>query len=378
MDIVIDPLFSEQTDSAIPGYFVRSTALLNVEDPQEPQQFVDTERPTTQEIIEQLYQNHLTQPETGVVIAIHGYNTGSASGNKEKNWQGWYQPLCHYANADRFINQPGDRFVFLGYRWPSESLKQKHIWGTALKSLPVILKFLLVGGLILTIVSIIALLISPAWIWNVLLALGVFGFSLIFCLYMLRVSVYFRDTYRATYFGVNDLVELIRQLDQGLVQSKLDELLTEQTLYAQLSTRFPELQSIDPKLLFPATQRIRQELSQRSDLILDLDNRTFQGFLQKLQQYPEVSSVIETQFLPDLIQQLDAIETQFRQEAHDYWKRRPLKLSFIGHSMGAHVTTQTIGFYRMCLILALLARSAQLSLKNCLRLALVMCFVWRD
>jgi len=342
MDIVIDPLFPEQTDAAIPGYFVRSTALLNVEDLQEPQQLVDTERPTTQEIIEQLYQNHLTQPDTGVVIAIHGYNTGSASGNQEKVWQGWYQPLCNYANTDRFINQPGDRFVFLGYRWPSESLKQKHIWRAALKSLPVILKFLLVGGLILAIVSTIGLILSPAWIWNVLLALGVFGFSLIFCLYVLRVSVYFRDTYRATYFGVNDLVELIRQLDQGLVQSKLDELLTEQTLYANLTTRLPEVQNIDPKLLFPALQRIKQELSQRPDLILDPDNTTFQGVLQKLQQYHEVSSVIETPSLPNLVQQLDAIETQFRQQAYDYWKRRPLKLSFIGHSMGAHVTTQTI------------------------------------
>lgn len=342
MDILIDPLFPEQTNSAIPGYFVRSTALLNVEDLQDPQQLVDTERPTTQEIVEQLYQNHLTQKGAGVVIAIHGYNTGSASGNQEKVWQGWYQPLCNYANVDRFINQPGDRFVFLGYRWPSESLKQKHIWGAALRSLPVILKFLLVGGFILAIVSIIALILSPAWFWNVLLALGIFGFSLIFCLYILRVSVYFRDTYRATYFGVNDLVELIRQLDQGLVQRKLDELLTEQTLYAQLMHKMPELQRIEPTLLSTATQRIRQELSRRSDLILDLENKTFQVFLQRLQRYPEVSTIIEAQFLPDLIQQLDAIERQFRQQSHDYWKRQPLQLSFIGHSMGAHVTTQTI------------------------------------
>ena len=39
-------------------------------------------------------------------------------------------------------------------------------------------------------------------------------------LYLLRLIVYFRDGYRATTYGVPDLVDIIRLLDEALADSK--------------------------------------------------------------------------------------------------------------------------------------------------------------
>jgi hypothetical protein len=340
MDILIENLLPDQSNLAIPGYFVRSTAPRNVED---RQNLVDRDRPVIQDVVKRLYANHTrSQQETGVVIAIHGYNTGSANEN-ETVWDGWYQPLCTYANYDDpFIRQDPNRFVFLGYRWPSESVAQKNNLCNAFKALPFLLKTLLISGAALALLSFILLLAIGAVWWAIPLGLGVFGLSLVICLVLLRFSVYFRDTYRATYFGVNDLVELIRQLDQGLVQLKMAELLPDQALFDRVLTDIPDLQGLDYSAFLGAVNTIRRERDKRPDLIIQLDDVRFQQFVQRLQSFSGIDSVIDPSILPRLVLQLDVIQAETLQQAESYWKRRPIKLSFIGHSMGAHVTTQTI------------------------------------
>jgi hypothetical protein len=340
MDILIENLLPDQSNLAIPGYFVRSTAPRNVED---RQNLVDRDRPVIQDVIQRLYDNHIrSQQETGVVIAIHGYNTG-ATDDTETVWDGWYQPLCTYANYDDpFIRQDPNRFVFLGYRWPSESVAQKHNLRTAFRALPFLLKTLLITGTAVALLSLILLLaIGAAW-WVIPLSLGVFGLSLVVCLVLLRFSVYFRDTYRATYFGVNDLVELIRQLDQGLVQLKMAELLPDQALFDRILTDIPDLQGLEYSAFLGAVNTIRRERDKRPDLIIQLDDVRFRQFIQRLQSFSGIDSVIDPSVLPHLVLRLDAVQAETLQRAETYWKRRPIKLSFIGHSMGAHVTTQTI------------------------------------
>jgi pimeloyl-ACP methyl ester carboxylesterase len=324
MDIVIENLFPDQADLAVPSYFVKSTAPRHVEDRHHQ---VDRDRPMLQDVVKRLYDNHSrSQQETGVVIAIHGYNTGSADEHETD------APIC----------QDPNRFVFLGYRWPSESVMQKNNLKNAFRALPFLLKTLLLGGFGVAVLSFGLLLAIGAVWWALPLAIGVFGFALVICLVLLRFSVYFRDSYRASYFGVNDLVELIRQLDQGLVQQKMADLLTDQQLYDRVLSDLPALQGLDYSAFLGATQTIRRELGKRPDLIIQLDDLRFQQFVQRLQAFSGIDGVIAPELLPPLVMQLEIIQAETLQQAQIYWKRRPIKLSFIGHSMGAHVTTQTI------------------------------------
>lgn len=66
--------------------------------------------------------------------------------------------------------------------------------------------------------------VSAAY-WAFIVFLAFFGilFSIVLTLVGLRLVVYFRDTYRATRFGVPDLVELIRQIDKSTFEIKLLE-----------------------------------------------------------------------------------------------------------------------------------------------------------
>ncbi|MGC8710875.1 MAG: alpha/beta hydrolase [Leptodesmis sp.] len=54
----------------------------------------------------------------------------------------------------------------------------------------------------------------------IVLFLVIIPVSIILALILLRLSTYFRDNYRATNYGVPDLVELIRQLDLAVVQMR--------------------------------------------------------------------------------------------------------------------------------------------------------------
>ncbi|RCJ30321.1 hypothetical protein A6769_33825 [Nostoc punctiforme NIES-2108] len=272
MDILIDNLFIEPDcapeSQRIPGYLIRSTARANVEDLQDIKE--DNTRPTIKTIINLLYTKSKNCPKNsdklGVVIAIHGYNTGGA--NSDLNilpvtneaitdgiWKN-YQQLCKYVNSNALISQKSDSLMFLGYRWPSETITGQNII-TSLSTLPFLLKVLLWGSLIMTIASVLLFFWFSSPMFVVPVVLGTFGFSIVFSLIILRVIVYFRDSYRAINYGVHDLVELIRQLDKGLIE------------------------------------------------------RCF-------------------------------LEVKSEEKAQNYWKQHPIKLSFIGHSLGSQVTTQAV------------------------------------
>lgn len=345
MNILVENLFRDRRDLVIPGFFIRSTAPDNVEDEHLPD--VDSDQPTIQDVIEILYQNSATgSPDSGLVIAIHGYNTGP-DGSRDGVLEDWYQPLCTYVNQDNFLQKKQNNLVFLGYRWPSESLKRKNIRKDAFSALPILLRILAVTGLLVTIVGVVikflfgvASATALTFLAVILTITGTFGFAIVASMFLLRISVYFRDSYRATYFGVPDLVELIRQLDQGLVNRKISETLTEESIYEKITDRIPATQTFDKTAFLGTLRIIRSELNKRSDLRIDEADPKFQYFLQVLKKKMPVT--IDNLTLIKIITRIIAIEGLAYSAAQEYWQTHQIKLSFIGHSMGGHVTSQVI------------------------------------
>jgi hypothetical protein len=255
MDLFIDYLFENSQSLPVPGYAVRSTAPINVETEVSEQR--DIAKPRLQQVIDCLYANSNTgAKDPGLVIAIHGYNTGAGIDEGRSVRQGWYTQLGNAVNQDPFTQTRTNNYLFLGYLWPSETISKDNL-GNSYKALPFLLGLVWWGGIGLAIAGIILAIVFSAPLAIILTILGVFLFAMVFCLFLLRVIVYFRDSYRASNFGVLDLVELIRQLDQGLMERKM-----------------------------------RDGLSYEAAL--------------------------------------------------EYWQNNPIKLSFLGHSMGAHVTAEVI------------------------------------
>jgi hypothetical protein len=246
------------------GYYVTSTAKINVEDAQ-----ISTviNVPSALQAIADYLVNS-SSPE--VTISVHGYATNHQSARERTD------KLYNYALQ---VCEPKTHVLF-GYLWPSEnpiqddsqtvgppvSVLQKIQYG--LQALPTALIGTLISTLLLLLVTLALILgaagqggvvsyvlmaILPAiaaivllklggaanlltglpvgiglfallltWLsfqqWQqVILPLGLslfgFGFTLIFALVALRLTTYFRDQYRATNYAVADMVELIRQLD---------------------------------------------------------------------------------------------------------------------------------------------------------------------
>ncbi len=210
----------------IPGYFVVSTAPINVED-QPP---VDPEANPYGAIVEitQYLKQHEENAE--IVVIIHGYNT------PQSGVENWYKQACEEI-SQRYGNLPKG-LIILGYRWPSEQITEDESGKFAAKrrfadqSLPLLLRMTsrlgLLGviiGVILSVVGFVGLGLNYSihslflLITSGIVLLSSFFLVVpIFTLVLLRLSVYFRDAFRASNYGVADLVELIRQLDNSLVK----------------------------------------------------------------------------------------------------------------------------------------------------------------
>jgi hypothetical protein len=223
--------FKKNNQEKIPGYLVVSTAKLNVETEEDNshryfssvanKKFFNLNdgeaEPSTQQMIEKISQSLQSSPDPEIIINIHGYS--STPSDTETGCKKIYE----YINTH--IEQ-ANKYIFIGYRWPSEnpvktdesgSFRQKLI--NALSSLPTLLAINLALGLTISILSTIALLFlnilsnGAVHFFTALLILSGIVSSIIFTLIILRISTYFRDIYRASNYGTTDLVELIRQLD---------------------------------------------------------------------------------------------------------------------------------------------------------------------
>jgi len=219
-----------QDDSPFLAYFVASTAPINVED----QQATDISDP--QELIDEISQ-YLNQHkgDAEILIVIHGYNT-SKTGVKK-----WFESIYHHL-ATHYSKSRSKGLLLIGYRWPSEqivpdsseveeagsSFRNKR--QSAKKALPVILGKVsrwgtigFIGGMVCSVASIVMVTLQASnsviflIIFLTLTLLSLMALAPILTILIFRLIAYFRDAYRATNFGVADLVELIRQIDNTLL-----------------------------------------------------------------------------------------------------------------------------------------------------------------
>jgi len=123
----------------------------------------------------------------------------------------------------------GRNQVFFGYRWPSENLVSVHEKRLlhalhalqALQSLPTLPRGLWFTSGVVSVVLLARMMRAAPAGWREAALLGLLLLSVgvttvIATLVLLRLSVYFRDSFRASYYGAPDLVELVRQLDYRL------------------------------------------------------------------------------------------------------------------------------------------------------------------
>ena len=227
--------FKKNNQGKIPGYLIVSTAKLNVETSSDNsnkylssvankeffKNINDGEaEPSASDMIEKIAKSLQSSSDPEMIINIHGYS--STPSDTEIGCKKIYE----YVNTHI---QQANKYIFVGYRWPSENpiktdesgdFGQKLI--NAFSSLPILLAISLVVGLIISIWSAITLLFlnilsnSTVHFFTGMLILSGIVSVIIFTLIILRLSTYFRDTYRASNYGVTDLVELLRQLDFSL------------------------------------------------------------------------------------------------------------------------------------------------------------------
>lgn len=350
MDYLVDDLCPDQEidgqQLVVPGYFVNSTAPISIEDAARIP-ITDDTLPTISDVVECLYQNGQSDAEyLGLVVQIHGYNTGvkqtvengEIKYGKDGIREGWQQ-VCRYINHDdAAINRNLNSFVYVGYRWPSESVPSN--FKDAREALPVVLKGLFWGGLLFTLLGLLLLLRSPLFV--ILVILGVAMATIVASLFLLRIIVYFRDNYRANNFGVPDLVEFIRQLDQGLIKRTVI-----QPLFQQVETVLQAESNLKPELLRKAIRKTWEELETRPELLDQKDEAGFtlllqQGHLKLLKQRSLATVSDQTwQNIFRAFVAADQPKTDYP-AAETFWNQRRIRLTFVGHSMGAFVTTQVV------------------------------------
>lgn len=100
----------------------------------------------------------------------------------------------------------------------------------AFEALPTLPFKVFTRGLILVAIALVLLMVLSPFrdllirdLLSLVAFLSMIPVSIILAIILLRLSTYFRDSYRATNYGVPDLVELIRQLDLAIMQARQTE-----------------------------------------------------------------------------------------------------------------------------------------------------------
>ncbi|MGF1517718.1 MAG: alpha/beta hydrolase [Nodosilinea sp.] len=227
--VIVEMDDTRGVEGNVPGYFVMSSAPPNIDKVEEASE--TTQRRAAQgiaAIADHLHRMMTTQGDAELVIAVHGYNTN------RKGVEDWYQDIFKYANRHDAMVQSRPNRIFIGYRWPSENveLSGKKIL-ESLSALPPLPRDLLFTGALCALALLIFELFATVRlsVWGFFLSLGLMLFValglLMAALVVLRLVVYFRDSYRADNFGVLDLVELLRQIDLALLECTATEMMAE-------------------------------------------------------------------------------------------------------------------------------------------------------
>jgi hypothetical protein len=212
--ISVTPIVANPTRKPkIPGYMISSTASINVEGDETNQetQFLSDPILTIKQIAEYIYKNSCQGKSIEIITQIHGFNTPFQKSKKM------------YFEANEWIQNNVDsdshsQLIFFGYCWPSEGMKLL-AWRQAYRALPLWLQiFMWMGFLISFLNGFYIIFVKPSHYFLVVLcAIAAVTFiTLVITLMFLRLSTYFRDSYRANNYGVVDLIQFFKAFEQEL------------------------------------------------------------------------------------------------------------------------------------------------------------------
>jgi hypothetical protein len=214
-------------------YFIESTAPDSVEERVDPGgkpldglTLIDPDQ-AVKDIALTLTPEHEPEVDANLVVMVHGFNT------PRERALDFYAKALEAIEIDRekLFGDAARRTVCVGYRWPSERIGS--VLRSSLSALPVFPLIILTASVlaIALCVWIVAALLTLAGVFETDLTRHLLTIIVIVCglliivivvLALLRAIVYFRDVYRATNYGVPDLVEVIRQIDREAVQRLRD------------------------------------------------------------------------------------------------------------------------------------------------------------
>jgi hypothetical protein len=213
--------------TTIPTYFIESTAPDNVDDTvPEPSGPLDGLAPiNSDDAITEIAKALANGRNPNLVVMVHGFN------NPEPAVLRTYTAAAMAIEGDEAIkNRQG--LVCVGYRWPSEKMGQprRGTWD----AMPTLPTWIFNFGLIVLGLTFLVFwwgLEANRWsFWHVfgyvwdpggfhlVILVGWTVAGLILTAALLRTIVYFRDNYRATNYGVPDLIQIIRAIDAEILK----------------------------------------------------------------------------------------------------------------------------------------------------------------
>jgi hypothetical protein len=366
----------------IPGYFVASTAPINVEGDimakhkQQvqalPQLSTQLEEIELNQLAELLYQRLTDSSRSDldlveVVISINGFSNSLAA-TKQR-----VEEIYQYINKDncpQFQNQASN-LMYIGYRWPSEPLMGDNTWWFektyyAIAALPILPRLILMFGAIGIVSSFFLPPLQSIFntplriIFSAVVLFLTALFSFVASLVVLRLLVYFRDNYRATNYGVPDLVEFIRQLDKALVSKAKDEYTPQVSLIDKLVSLlvFKLKSQLQSGVITQQEEAILERICQqvvkgycKDNCIETLTTENVKAIsgtqVIKQEQIDEMlklaSQIIKEDTEDEFVNIKERASEILENKAKKFWQNKNrIKLSFIGHSMGAYVVTGAV------------------------------------
>jgi hypothetical protein len=369
---------------SIAGYFVASTAPINVEGDNQPkhskavpsnQLSVDQQEKSLHQIADLLFHkiNNPEQHETSgleLVISINGFSN-SVQATKARA-----EEIYHYINNDssQQMQNKANNLMYIGYRWPSEPLVGDNSWWlekvyNALAALPLLPRVILFFGVISIALSIIfdwQFFVTNAFLsflFSLLVIILTTMFFFVVSLIILRSAIYFRDYYRATNYGVPDLVELVRQLDKALVnhvkKQHLDKVSLVYKFKILVLKRIRTKLSLEGKIVAKQEELILEIACEKmiNDYFLNQEINSIN--IEDLSPHINDSTTYNQEYLDhivnlgreiinrttdkEFVKIKDRAKEILDNKAKKYWQEyNRIKLSFIGHSMGAYVVTSAV------------------------------------
>ncbi|WGJ13336.1 alpha/beta hydrolase [Methylocapsa sp. D3K7] len=197
---------AQATGTKVHAYIIESTAPNNIDDVGIPPEQQDPHQIGADAVIDRIVNDLKNSENPTLVLSIHGFN------NPRDIIIDGYKNSFNSVVNDPAINNKD--IVIIGYRWPSERIGAPR--ETIVESATTFIKLSVSFGIIILIAALYLHFVGFIEHLStfLLLTAGVFFALIPVTFILLRIVVYFRDGYRATAFGVPDLVEIIRQIDK--------------------------------------------------------------------------------------------------------------------------------------------------------------------